>query len=102
MTPPPPPPPSLLAPGATVALQEVESRRRTAVAVAAEIVTVDDRLRSIAQDPGWRGPAARAFTDAVERARPAVRAAADHVEALGLALEGAAARLRQQEALGEP
>lgn len=98
----PPPPPPLLAPTATAALLEIESRRRTALAVAAEIASVDGRLRAIAQEPGWRGPAARAFVDAVERSRPAVGAAADHVEMLGLALETAAARLRQQEAHGEP
>lgn len=98
----PPPPPPLLAPTATAALLEVESRRRTAIAVAADIAAVEGRLRAISQEPGWRGPAARAFVDAVDRSRPAVSAAADHVEMLGLALESAASRLRQQEVLGEP
>ena len=112
MTPPPPPPPPplvLVAPASAVgaaassaALLEIEARRRTAAAVAVEIETVDGRLRSIVHDPGWRGPAARAFVDAVERLRPTVRTAGDHVATLALALEGAAARLRQPGAFGEP
>lgn len=107
----PPPPPLILAAPAfavgaaassSAALLEIEARRRTAAAVAVEIETVDDRLRSIVHDPGWRGPAARAFVDAVERLRPTVRTAGDHVATLALALEGAAARLRQPGAFGEP
>ena len=107
----PPPPPLILAAPAfavgaaassSAALLEIEARRRTAAAVAVEIETVDDRLRSIVHDPGWRGPAARAFVDAVEQLRPTVRTAGDHVATLALALEGAAARLRQPGAFGEP
>ena len=106
----PPPPLILAAPALAVgaaasssaALLEIEARRRTAAAVAVEIETIDDRLRSIVHDPGWRGPAARAFVDAVERLRPTVRTAGDHVATLALALEGAAARLRQPGAFGEP
>jgi len=104
MTPPPPPgvASSVGAAASAAVLLEIEARRRTAAAVSLDIGTVDDRLRAIVHDPGWRGAAARAFVDAVERVRPTVNTAGDHVGTLALALEAAAARLRQPGAFGEP
>lgn len=89
---------------ALAAEQALELRRRELVvaAVAEQVETVMARVRSISVEHDWRGPAARAFSAAVERRLHGLASARRSLDVAGQAIVGARYRAEERAAAAAP
>lgn len=76
-------------------VHELRRRELIVAAVAEQVESVIVRVRSIAAEDDWRGPAARVFSAAVERRLHGLAAARRSLDVAGRALVGA--RYRAEE-----